>query len=62
MEVVYFDRIHQWKLSLDVDLSKLPFNSKLWKVMASTIRWIKIPAPVVMYSRKNGVQFYPVKW
>lgn len=62
MEFIYFDRIHQWKFSLDVDLSKLPFNSAFWKVFSSTFRWIKIPAPVLMFDRKRGLEFYPIRW
>lgn len=55
-------RIHEWKLSLDIDLSRIRWRSRFWKAFTSTVRWIKIPAPVFSFSRKQGMFFSPIQW
>ncbi|MCB0820406.1 MAG: DUF2279 domain-containing protein, partial [Bacteroidetes bacterium] len=53
---------HEWKLSLDIDLSRIKWRSRFWKAFTSTVRWIKIPAPVLSFNAKNGVLFTPIQW
>jgi uncharacterized protein YfiM (DUF2279 family) len=52
---VRFERYRQYYLSLDVDLTRLPIKSKAWKVFATTIGFIKIPAPALEFN-KYGVK------
>ena len=48
----------QFYLSLDVDLTKIKTNSKFLKTLFSAINFIKIPAPTLEYSSKNGFTFH----
>ena len=53
------DRFSTWSMSFDIDLLKLPIKGKFWKTFASTLRWIKIPAPALQWSRSNNFKVHP---
>lgn len=55
-------RERQWSLSLDIDLSKVKAKGKAWKLLASTFRWVKIPAPALHFNQRSGIQFSPIQW
>ncbi len=48
----------QFYLSLDVDLERIKTNSKFLKSVFSVINFIKIPAPTLELTSKNGVKFH----
>ena len=55
-------RFRTWYLSFDIDLQKIPIRKRWWRIFSSSIRWIKIPAPVLSYSNYNGLKFSPFAW
>ena len=52
------DRIRQFYLSFDVDLTRISTNSHLLKTIFSVLNMIKIPLPTVEFNSKNGVVFH----
>jgi uncharacterized protein YfiM (DUF2279 family) len=52
------NRIRQYYLSFDVDLSKIKTQSKVLKTIFSTLNMIKIPMPTIEYNSKNRVVFH----
>jgi len=55
-------RSHEWYLSVDIDLKKIPIRGKAWQLFSSAIRWIKIPAPTLYYNRNAGFKALPIHW
>ncbi len=51
------DRIRQYYLSLDIDLTKINTKSNLLKTVFSVLNMIKIPLPTIEYNSKNRVVF-----
>jgi hypothetical protein len=51
------ERIRQFYLSLDVDLTKIPTKSPILKTVFSIFNTIKIPAPTFEVSGSQGVKF-----
>ncbi|MDY7393734.1 DUF2279 domain-containing protein [Aureibaculum sp. 2210JD6-5] len=54
------ERIRQFYLSLDVDLTKIKTESKFIKTLFSTINFIKIPAPTLEISSQGKAKFHPM--
>lgn len=52
------DRYRQWYLSLDVDLSRIPTNSRLLKTLFDVFNVIKLPFPAVEFNSKNGIKLH----
>lgn len=52
------NRIRQFYLSLDVDLTKIKTRSKLLKTVFSTINFIKIPAPTFEITSQGHSKFH----
>ncbi len=48
----------QFYLSFDIDLVKIPTNSKFLKSVFSLINFIKIPAPTLEFRSKGGIKFH----
>jgi hypothetical protein len=55
-------RFQQYYLSLDIDLTRIPTLSPFLKTLFTTLNWIKIPAPTLEWSKRNGLVFHPVYW
>lgn len=49
--VASFDRVRQYYISFDVDLTKIPTKSKALKAIFKTLNIIKIPAPALEISK-----------
>lgn len=47
-------------LSLDIDLMKLPFKGRSWKLLSSGLRWVKIPLPALAWSNQHGWNFHGI--
>ena len=52
------EKIRQFYLSLDVDLSKINTKSHFLKTIFSILNTVKIPAPTIEYSPQSGFKFY----
>ncbi|HEX8270739.1 MAG TPA: DUF2279 domain-containing protein [Flavobacterium sp.] len=52
------ERVRQFYLSLDADLTKIETKSHLLKTLFSVINVIKIPAPTLEINGKGGVKFH----
>ncbi|WP_299017841.1 DUF2279 domain-containing protein [uncultured Polaribacter sp.] len=48
----------QFYLSLDIDLTKIKTESKFLKSVFSVVNFIKLPAPALEISTKNGIKFH----
>lgn len=53
------ERLRQFYISPDIDLSRIPTKSKTLKLILNTIGFIKIPMPTLEFN-KNGVKFRPL--
>lgn len=51
-----FHPYRQWYVSLDVDLTKVKWKSKVLKTVFGTIGWIKFPAPTLEFGKNS--RFY----
>jgi hypothetical protein len=58
--IPYFERQRQFYLSLDVDLTQIPTNSKVLKACFELMNFIKIPAPAVEFNQNGKVNFYGI--
>lgn len=64
-EEVYYDyensipRTRQYYLSVDVDLDRIPTNSKLLKVILGAVNVLKFPAPALEFG-KGGTRFHGI--
>ena len=54
------DRIRQYYLSLDIDLSRIKTNSRVLKSLLSVINFIKIPAPTFEINSKGRLKFHSI--
>lgn len=52
------DRIRQFYLSFDVDLTRINTNSHLLRTVFSVLNVIKIPLPTIEFNSKNRVVFH----
>lgn len=57
-----YQRYHQFYLSFDVDLSKLPVKNRWLKLMLGLVNWIKIPAPTLEMNTLGKMKFHPIYW
>ncbi len=55
-----FERYHQFLFSVDVDFSKIHFNSKFLRGVFFAVNMLKFPAPALEYNRIDGVRFRPL--
>lgn len=55
-----FIRRSQFYLALDIDLSRIPTNSKFLYILFKTISFIKIPLPTLEYNKHDGFRFHPI--
>ena len=54
------NRIRQYYLSLDVDLTRIKTNSHLLKTVFEVLNVIKLPFPTVEFNDKNGIKFHAI--
>lgn len=54
------DRIRQYYLSLDIDLSRIKTNSRVLKTLLSVINFVKIPSPTLEISSNGKLKFHSV--
>lgn len=54
------DRIRQYYLSLDIDLSRIKTRSRVLKSFLSVINFVKIPAPTFEINSKGKVKFHSI--
>lgn len=52
------DRIRQYYLSFDVDLTKISTNSNLLRTIFSVLNVVKVPLPTIEFNSKNKVVFH----
>ena len=52
------NRIRQYYLSLDIDLSRIKTKSRLLKSVFNVVNFIKIPAPTLEFTNKGKVKFH----
>ncbi|MCB8998897.1 MAG: DUF2279 domain-containing protein [Bacteroidales bacterium] len=55
----YYERYRQYYLSLDADLSKIPFHNKTLVYIFRKLNFIKVPFPALEFSR-GGFAFRPL--
>lgn len=54
------DRIRQFYLSVDVDLTRIKTRSRMLKTIFSVVNFIKIPAPALEINSKGKLKLHPV--
>ncbi|WP_299890506.1 DUF2279 domain-containing protein [uncultured Lacinutrix sp.] len=54
------NRVRQFYLSLDVDLTKIRTNSNVLKSIFSVFNTIKVPFPTVEFNGKNGIKLHAI--
>ena len=54
----HFERHRRWLLSPDIDLARIPTQSKFIKTLFHALNFIKIPAPALEYNNRQGWQFH----
>ena len=57
-QLPYFDRVRQYYLSADIDLSRIPVKNKTLKFVLKTLNFIKIPLPTIEYNSANKWVFH----
>lgn len=60
MDFLDQDRIRQYYLSLDIDLSRIKTNSHVLKTLFSVFNFIKIPAPTLEINSKGKLKLHPI--
>lgn len=55
-----FIRRSQFYLALDIDLTRIPTNSKFLHILFQALSFIKIPLPTLEYNRVDGLRFHPL--
>ena len=55
-----YDRIRQFYLSMDVDLTRIPTRSKTLKILLTVVSFIKIPFPALEYNSHGKILFHPL--
>jgi hypothetical protein len=56
--IPHFDRYHQFYISMDVDLTRIPTRSKVLKAIFTVFSFIKIPFPAVEYNTLGQFKFH----
>lgn len=56
--IPYFERYNQIFLSPDIDFSKIKVNGRGWKLLLSSLNFIKFPAPALEWNNNNGMKFH----
>lgn len=54
------NRMRQWYLSLDVDLTKIHTNSHFLRTLFDVFNLIKVPFPTVEFNEKNGIKLHAI--
>lgn len=57
-----YKRYTQFYLSLDLDLSRIPTNSKFLRTVFGCLNWVKIPLPTLEVNTLGKTKFHPVFW
>lgn len=58
----WISRRSEWKLSFDIDLTRLPLRKKWQRILASWLRWVKIPAPTLCLGSSTSPKWHLVYW
>lgn len=58
IEIPNFKRYSQYYISPDLDLTRIPTNSKFLKITFGLLNFIKIPMPAIEYNKPEGFQFH----
>lgn len=53
------NRFRQYYLSLDIDLERIPTNSKFLKTTLKALNFIKVPLPTIRFQDGKSPKFYP---
>lgn len=59
--VIHMNRVRQYYLSLDIDLTRVPVKSKFLKAVFSVVNILKFPAPALELSQ-NKLRFIPLHY
>ena len=51
-----FNRYSQWYIAPDIDFSKIPVHGCGWKLLLSSLNFIKCPTPALEWNSKNGLK------
>jgi hypothetical protein len=54
------ERIRQYYLSFDIDLTAIETNSPFWNMMFEVLSIVKIPMPTLEYNSDGRLNFYPL--
>lgn len=54
------NRMRQWYLSLDIDLTKIQTNSHILRTLFDIFNTIKVPFPTVEFNEKNGIKLHAI--
>lgn len=54
------NRVRQWYLSLDVDLTKIRTDSHLLRTLFDLFNVIKVPFPALEFTEKNGIKLHSI--
>ena len=57
-----YPRYRQFFLSFDVDLTRIPSNSKFVRTVFQLLNWIKIPSPTLEVNTTGGVRLHAIYW
>lgn len=54
------NRIRQWYLSLDIDLTRISTNSHILRTLFDIFNTIKVPFPTVEFNEKSGIKLHAI--
>lgn len=54
------NRVRQFYISPDIDLTKIKTNKPLLKTLFSVLNIVKVPMPALMLNSRNQITFYPL--
>jgi uncharacterized protein YfiM (DUF2279 family) len=54
------NRMRQWYLSLDIDLTRIQTNSHILRTLFDIFNTIKVPFPTVEFNEKSGVKLHAI--
>ena len=54
------DRIRQYYLSLDIDLTRIKTRSRVLSSLFNVVNFVKIPSPTIEINSKGKLKFYPL--
>lgn len=55
-----FQRVRQYYLTFDIDLTRIPVKSKWLKLLFNAVGFLKIPAPALEYNSGGNFIFHPI--